>query len=148
MANKYSHTYRVALVRESSMQGRPAITSTQEAQRVVRDWFANRDDAREVFAVFLLDTKHKLIGATVVTQGTLDASLVHPREVFAPAIIANASAVILAHNHPSGDPDPSREDHQVTDRLTDAGKLLGINVLDHIVHGDGTGETVSCREVC
>lgn len=66
-------------------------------------------------------------------MGTLDASLVHPREVFKPAIRDSASSIILVHNHPSGDPTPSREDHAVTDRLTSSGELLGIDVLDHII---------------
>jgi DNA repair protein RadC len=83
-----------------------------------------------------------------VTVGTLDASLVHPREVFKPAFIEGSAAILLSHNHPSGNPEPSREDILVTDRLTEAGKLLGINVLDHIIHGDGTGEVRSIREVC
>ncbi|MCC9603489.1 hypothetical protein LOC67_23315 [Stieleria sp. JC731] len=136
MANRYSHAYRVALVREGKISNRTAITSTQTARQFVGEYFAERDDAREVFVVFMLDTKHKVIGATVVTTGTLDASLVHPREVFQPAILANSSAILIAHNHPSGDPKPSREDLQVTDRITDAGNLLGITVLDHIVVGD------------
>ena len=67
-------------------------------------------------------------------------------EVFKPALLEGSSAVVLSHNHPSGNPDPSREDLLVTDTLTEAGKLLGINVLDHIIHGDGTGEVISIRE--
>jgi DNA repair protein RadC len=82
----------------------------------------------------------------VITVGTLDASLVHPREVFKPALLEGSSAVVLSHNHPSGNTSPSREDVQVTDTLTEAGKLLGISVLDHIIHGDGTGEVLSIRE--
>jgi DNA repair protein RadC len=76
----------------------------------------------------------------------LDASLVHPREVFKPAIIEGSAAVLLSHNHPSGNPEPSREDIQVTDRLTEAGRIIGISVLDHIIHGDGTCEVRSIRE--
>ena len=79
-----------------------------------------------------------------ITVGTLDASLVHPREVFRAAIRDAASSVLLVHNHPSGDPTPSREDIQVTDRLTEVGKLVGIDVLDHIVLG--RGRAVSIRE--
>lgn len=71
-------------------------------------------------------------------MGSLDASVVHPREVFKAAIVANAAALICAHNHPSGDPEPSREDRAITERLRQAGTLLGIPVLDHIVLGDGT----------
>ena len=82
----------------------------------------------------------------LVTVGTLDASLVHPREVFKPAILEGSSAIVLSHNHPSGDVTPSKEDHAVTEQLTEAGKLLGITVLDHVIFGDGTGETLSIRE--
>ena len=96
--------------------------------------------------VACLDTKHVPLGVYRITTGTVDASLVHPREVFKPAFIEGASAIILSHNHPSGDPTPSREDHQVTDQLTEAGKLLGINVLDHVVYGCGSGEAISLRE--
>jgi DNA repair protein RadC len=96
--------------------------------------------------VACLDTKHLVQCVVKVTVGTLDASLVHPREVFKPAIIEGSSAVLLSHIHPSGNPQPSREDIQVTARLTEAGKLIGITVLDHIIHGDGTGEVVSLRE--
>ena len=85
-----------------------------------------------------------MIATHQITVGTLDASLVHPREVFRSAIKDAASSIILAHNHPSGDATPSREDRAVTDRLTDAGKLIGIDVLDHIVMGSES--IVSIRE--
>jgi len=102
------------------------------------------DGKQEEFHVVTLDTKNQVIDTHQVTVGTLDASLVHPREVFRVAIKDAASSVILVHNHPSGDPTPSREDRQVTDRLSESGKLLGIDVLDHIVLGrDGS---VSIRE--
>ena len=81
-----------------------------------------------------------------MTLGTLDASLIHPREVFKPAIIEASSSIVLSHNHPSGDTTPSKEDQAVTERLTQAGELLGIEVLDHIIYGDTTGVTVSLRE--
>lgn len=87
--------------------------------------------------VLLLNTQHAVVREIVVTRGTLDSSLVHPREVFRAAIADNAAAVILVHNHPSGDPTPSAEDRQVTRQLTGAGQLLGIPVVDHVVIGDG-----------
>jgi len=91
---------------------------------------------QEVFWTLLLDTKHHLIGRPVeVSRGLLDASPVHPREVFATAIRHAAAAVILAHNHPSGDPAPSPEDLRVTRQLVEASRILGIRVLDHIVIG-------------
>ncbi len=82
------------------------------------------------------DTKHKLIGVHVVSVGTLDASLVHPREVFKAAYLSNASALILAHNHPSGDPTPSGEDRALSDRLRQAGELLGVTLLDFVIVTD------------
>jgi DNA repair protein RadC len=89
--------------------------------------------AQERFIVVLLDGRHRVLGEEVVSQGTLTASLVHPREVFRPALRASAAALILVHNHPSGDPTPSAEDRSVTERLARAGELLGIRVLDHVV---------------
>lgn len=98
---------------------------------------ALRDLAQEEFHVLLLNTQHAVIRELVITRGTLDTSLVHPREVFRAAIAESAAAVVLVHNHPSGDPTPSPEDLTVTNQLAQAGRLLGIAVLDHIVIGDG-----------
>jgi DNA repair protein RadC len=92
-----------------------------------------RDAEQEHFCVLLLDGRHRVLGDEVVSLGTLTASLVHPREVFRPALRAGAAALILVHNHPSGDPEPSPEDRAVTQRLAQAGELLGIPVLDHVV---------------
>jgi DNA repair protein RadC len=92
-----------------------------------------RDAAQEHFCVLLLDGRHRVLGEEVVSLGTLTASLVHPREVFRPALRACAAALILVHNHPSGDPEPSPEDRSVTERLARAGELLGIPILDHVV---------------
>ncbi len=98
---------------------------------------AMQDAKQEEFRVLLLNTQHAVVRELVVTRGTLDASVVHPREVFRAAIVESAAAVILVHNHPSGDPTPSREDREVTDQLAEAGRLIGIAVLDHIVIGEG-----------
>jgi DNA repair protein RadC len=92
-----------------------------------------RHARQEHFFVLLLDGRHRVLGEQIVSLGTLTASLVHPREVFWPALRASAAALILAHNHPSGDPEPSPEDRTVTERLASAGELLGIPVLDHVV---------------
>ncbi len=97
---------------------------------------------QEEFHIVCLDTKNQVIDTHQITVGTLDASLVHPREVFRAAIRDAASSVLLVHNHPSGDPTPSREDIQVTDRLTEVGKLVGIDVLDHIVLGRGRATSI------
>jgi len=97
---------------------------------------ALRDLRQEEFLVLLLNTQHAVMRELLVTRGTLDTSIVHPREVFRPAIAESAAAVILVHNHPSGDPTPSPEDQEVTKQLAAAGQLIGIPVLDHIVIGD------------
>jgi DNA repair protein RadC len=96
-----------------------------------------RDLRHEIFAVVLLDAKHQVIRDVTVSEGSLTLSIVHPREVFIPAMRASAAAVIFLHNHPSGDPTPSQEDRVLTARLVSAGALLGIHVLDHLIVGDG-----------
>jgi DNA repair protein RadC len=98
---------------------------------------ALRDLKREVFKVVLLDAKNTVVKEATVSEGSLTLSIVHPREVFAFAVRESAAAVIFLHNHPSGDPAPSLEDRQLTDRLAAAGQLLGIRVLDHLIIGDG-----------
>jgi DNA repair protein RadC len=90
---------------------------------------------REHFLSLLVDGRHKVIGLDDVSVGTLTASLVHPREVFKSAIVANAAALVLVHNHPSGDPAPSTEDREITKRLADAAELIGITLLDHVILG-------------
>ena len=93
----------------------------------------------EHFMVFMLDTKLKVIGFSDISRGGLDTALVHPREVYQPAMLtAKCAGIIVAHNHPSGDPTPSHEDIMTTDRLSDAGKILGITLIDHVIIGDGT----------
>ena len=96
-----------------------------------------RDLSHEEFHVLLLNTQNEILRDLQVTRGTLDASLVHPREVFRPAIAEAAASVILVHNHPSGDPTPSSEDRSVTRQLRSAGELVGIEVLDHVIVGEG-----------
>jgi len=90
---------------------------------------------KERFLVLLLDCKHRVVREVVISEGSLTASIVHPREVFNPAVRESAAAVILAHNHPSGDPTPSREDLALTARLRQAGELMGVRVLDHVIVG-------------
>ncbi len=103
-------------------------------------WLAYRERYRHIpqehFIILLLDTKNRLIKAEIVSKGTLSGSLAHPREVFKQAVRHSASAVILMHNHPSGDPEPSPEDFAVTEQLCDAGRILGIRVLDHVILGE------------
>ncbi len=92
---------------------------------------------KEKFLCTLLDTKNRVFKETTVSEGTLTSSLVHPREVFRYAIKEAAASVLFVHNHPSGDPSPSRDDIDITKRLIETGKIIGINVLDHIIIGDG-----------
>ena len=92
---------------------------------------------KEIFNILLLNTKHDIIAIENISVGSLNASIVHPREVFNRAIKRSSSAIILAHNHPSGDPKPSGEDINITKRLIEAGIIIGIHVLDHIIIGDG-----------
>jgi DNA repair protein RadC len=90
-------------------------------------------EAREHFVVILLNARHEPLAIETVSIGSLNASIVHPREVFRPAVIASAASIIVAHNHPSGDPEPSEEDLSITRRLAQVGELLGIGLLDHVI---------------
>ncbi|WP_235908888.1 JAB domain-containing protein [Roseiconus nitratireducens] len=123
------------------------LTSTAASVAFCKSHFARliAEGLPEEFHIVTLDTKHRMINSHRITVGTLDASLVHPREVFRPAIKDASSCILLAHNHPSGDPTPSREDHQVTKKLTEAGNIVGINVLDHIILA--REDCVSIREI-
>jgi len=92
-----------------------------------------KDKAKEHFKLIILGSRNKILAITNVSVGTLDASFAHPREIFKDAITHNAASVILVHNHPSGDPEPSEDDLKITKKLVEAGKILGIEVLDHII---------------
>jgi len=109
----------------------PQIRSSRDAAILFRQHLGAVD--REHFLVAMLDQKNKVIGINTVSIGSLTASVVHPREVMKPAILSNAAALVCCHNHPSGAPQPSQEDRALTRRLVEAGQLLGINVLDHII---------------
>lgn len=92
---------------------------------------------KEIFKILMLNAKNCVIGGVEISVGTLTSNIVHPREVFNPAIKSSAASIILIHNHPSGDPEPSNEDKTLTKRMKEAGQLVGIPVLDHIIIGDG-----------
>ena len=93
------------------------------------------DDKKEQFMILLLDTKNRVIKDEIISIGTLNASIIHPREIFKSAIKESANSIILVHNHPSGEPEPSQEDTEITEKLFDAGELLNIKVLDHVIIG-------------
>ena len=114
---------------------RKQIRSPQDVFNMVQGFLADAD--REYFLILTLSTKNSIMGVNVVSIGSLNSSLVHPREVFKLAILSNAAAVILVHNHPSGDPTFSNEDMEITRRLIEASKIIGIEILDHVVVGDG-----------
>ena len=130
--------YELKIVREHRPSYGPAsrIKDARDVYEAFRGHFDLLD--REQFVAVLLDGKNQVIGFNVVSVGSLTATVVHPREVFKPAILSSAAALILVHNHPSGDPEPSAEDRAITERLRHAGDLIGIKILDHVVIGDGT----------
>ena len=134
---------RVQLVRESS-ERRESISGPAEAAKVAEHFLGLCD--REQLIVLMLTAKNDLIGVHVASIGNLTSAIVCPREVFKAAILANACSIIVAHNHPSGDPEPSPEDYEVTKTLSAAGKLLGIPLEDHIVIGS-PGRYVSFRDL-
>lgn len=137
--------YKVSLVREHGSVYATAkpINTGGRAYQVAKELFEEAD--REAFYVICLDSKLKIIGINLVSLGTLNASLVHPREVFKAAILLNSLSIICAHNHPSGEPEPSRADDELTRRLVVAGMLLGIGVNDHIICGQYTFYSYSAQ---
>jgi DNA repair protein RadC len=122
------------LVREPRSR-RPSFSTGGEVYSHFHPVFRNL--RKEVFYCLLLDVKNRLIREHRVSEGTLTSALIHPREAFREAIRESAAAVIFVHNHPSGDPSPSREDIAITGKLEDAGEAVGIRVLDHVIIGDG-----------
>ncbi|MBI2850580.1 MAG: DNA repair protein RadC [Chloroflexi bacterium] len=113
---------------------RTLVKTPDEAFNLVKKQLQNKK--KEHFVVLLLDTRSQLIKSAEVSIGSLDSSIVHPREVFKEAVSASAASVILAHNHPSGNPEPSSDDIKLTKRLAQAGEMMGIEVLDHIIIGN------------
>lgn len=125
----------IKLVKEGELDyGVESVTSPGDVDKVLRKYIGDSD--REILVVICLDIKNHINAINTVSVGTISSSLSHPREIFKPAILANAAAIILGHNHPSGDPELSKEDIEVTKRVAEAGKLLGIDLLDHVIIGD------------
>jgi DNA repair protein RadC len=125
----------IKMVKESSvLYKNRKVTSPSDAYSLIKEFLDCAD--REQLIVCSLNTKNQPTTINVVSIGTLNSSLVHPRELFKAAILSNAASIILYHNHPSGDPEPSTEDVNITHRLKECGKLLGIELVDHIIIGD------------
>ena len=112
------------------------ISSPKDAYEMIKDQLQDLD--REQFIIACLNTKNEPTNISVVSVGTLNKAIVHPREVFKTAILSNAASIMAFHNHPSGETTPSQQDIQLTNRLYEAGELLGIKLLDHLIIGDGT----------
>jgi len=129
---------RVVLVKEKV--GRyelPRETkSPEEAYNAIKAITNVQEEAQEVFGILVLNTKNKIVAVHEISRGTLNSSMIHPREVFKPAVLHNAAAIICFHNHPSGDPEPSKEDIEINNRIKNSGELLGILVHDHIIVGN------------
>jgi len=131
------NVYKIKMVKEDTVEYNNTIKSPADVASLAREVLEMHEMAEEHFLILCLNTKNKIAGVHTVSIGSLNASIVHPREVFKAAILNNANGIICLHNHPSGDPEPSREDIEITHRLVNAGSILGINVLDHIIIGDG-----------
>lgn len=136
---KLTENKRVILEKEKSMNcpSLPyAIKSPDDAVVIGKEFMRIHEEPEEYLYMICMNTKNRVIGVFEISHGTVNASLVTPREVFQKALLANAVNIILMHNHPSGDCTPSRQDIEITKRLVEAGNLLGVDVLDHIIIGD------------
>ena len=129
--------YKVKVVQEKGERYNVdrKISGPYDIHRIARDVLEMDTEAEEVVTMLTLDTKNQVTGIFEVSRGTINSSLVHPREVFKRALLHNATSIILLHNHPSGDPKPSTEDVNMTKRIVEAGSILGVNVLDHVIIG-------------
>ena len=130
--------YQLKLVKEKAGNYNidKKITTPETVKNAVNEILNLNNEHVEKFGILALDTKNNIIGVHIISVGTLNSSLVHPREVFKAAILNNSASIILFHNHPSGDCTPSKEDIELTERLVEVGKIMGIKVLDHIIVGD------------
>lgn len=145
---KRINIYSVTLVKESAKiydLDTAVIRSPQDARDVIVGVLGMEDLPNEHFVMLSLNTKNKVVGVHTIFVGSLNSSIVHPREVFQRALLNNSASIMVFHNHPSGDPTPSPEDIDVTKRLKQAGEIIGIELLDHIIIGD-EGRYTSLRE--
>lgn len=139
--------YTLKMVKEDSVLYEvPVIKSPAEVYQAAKQLLALHEKPEEHFCILCLNTKNKIVGVHTISIGSLNASIVHPREVFKAAMLNNAYGIICLHNHPSGDPEPSRQDIEITRRLVEAGEIMGIKVLDHIIIGEQ--RYLSMKERC
>lgn len=146
-----SKRYRLKLatwtvIREPGQPSPRILSSPQAAALLAQDLLREADDDKEHFWAVLLDTKNAYLMHTLVSIGTVSASLVHPRDVLGPALREGAASLILIHNHPSGDPTPSPEDLRLTRQLADGAKLLDLHLHDHVIIGNGTERWISLAD--
>ena len=137
---KLTEGKRVTLEKEVSMNCPDLVSiirSPEDAANVGRGFMRIHEESEEYLYLICMNTKNRVIGVFEVSHGNVNSSVFGVREIFQKALLANAVSIIVMHNHPSGDPTPSREDIEVTKRLAEAGKILGVQVLDHIIVGDG-----------
>ena len=130
---------KIVLIKESAHRynlDTRSIHGPEDPVHAINTILNLNNEAQEVLVTLMLNTKNSIVGIQEITRGSLSASIVHPREVYKAAILHNAASIILAHNHPSGSPSPSREDIAVTERILKAGKILDIPLLDHVIIGD------------
>lgn len=142
------NVFTVKLVKESGKLyelDTKIVRGPRDGADIIKTVLNTDELPNEHFIMLSLSTKNEVIGFHTIFVGTLNASIVHPREIFQQALLNNAASIIVAHNHPSGDPTPSQEDIQVTRRLVEAGKILGIELLDHLILGHGD-KFVSLKE--
>lgn len=128
---------KVKMVTDGTLRvegGLKKLSSPKDAAKVLQMYL--KDEDREVMACMCLNTKNAIVNISTISIGSLNSSIVHPREVFKIALLSNSASIIVGHNHPSGDTTPSKEDINITHRLKECGKILGVELLDHIIIGD------------
>lgn len=143
---KLTENKRVTLEKEVSMNCpdlASIIRSPEDATSIGKGFMQIHENPEEYMYMICMNTKNRVIGVFEISHGNVNSSIVSPREIFQKALLANAVSIIVMHNHPSGDPKPSREDIEVTKRIVEAGKIVGVQVLDHIIVGD---QYVSLKE--
>lgn len=143
---KLTETKRVTLEKEVSMNCPDLVSvirSPEDATTIGKGFMHIHENPEEYMYMICMNTKNRVIGVFEISHGSVNSSIVSPREIFQKALLANAVSIIVMHNHPSGDPKPSPEDIEVTKRIVEAGKIIGVQVLDHIIVGD---QYVSLKE--